>query len=423
MARTGEKYTEATRAVNVERAAVKSRDRYPSSPLSLFSPGLTRVHDGPAGHAEGVFAFVDRSAWPRCAAVRDELERWFARYPDEPDKNDLQRRFRSPDRGQHLGAWWELYLHQVFTSLGYAVELHPRIAGTAKRPDFLLAKGGVSILLEAVTTVSGIVDEAGRAAHREAELLDILDSVSHPDFSISVEIESVGPNTLKRKLVTGPLLARLNELDANGVRWESGSYDDEFVLLDQDGWRVTITPYLRGDRDDPAPHHRMIGMGPVTVGSIDDRSKLAAALESKRSRYGRPELPYVVAVLREGFSPDDEDAMSALVGTHALAYRMRGGPSDARWTRWTRLPDGMWLRGTQANHGEHVSAVLIGDKISELNFADQWPVLWPNPWASRPLVDDLPFAKAVISPGNLDKPTHVEGQHPACLLGIRDRDQ
>jgi len=127
-------------------------------------------------------------------------------------------------------------------------------------------------------------------------------------------------------------------------------------------------------------------------------------------------------VLREGFSPDDEDAMSALVGTHALAYRMRGGPRDARWTRWSRLHDGMWLRGTQANHGEHVSAVLIGDKISELNFAEEWPILWPNPWASRPLVDDLPFAKAVISPENLDKPTHVEGQHHSWL-GIAITEQ
>jgi len=404
MARTGAKYTEASRAMNV------ARTRDAASPLYLFTPGLTRVYDGPAGHAEGAFAFLDRSAWPRCAAARDELERWFARYPDGPERNDrkdLRQRFRSSNRRDHLGAWWELYLHRVFTSLGYAVEPHPRIAGTGKSPDFLLTKGGASFLLEAVTTVSGIVDAAGRAAHREAELLDILDSVSHPDFSISVEIESVGPNTLKRKLIAGLLLARLNELDPNDVRWESGSYDDEFVL-DQDGWRVTFTPYLRGDLDDPDPNHRMIGGGPVTVGSIDDRSKLAAALKSKRSKYGCPELPYVVAVLREGFSPDDEDAMSALVGTHALAYRMRGGPSEARWTRWTRLHDGMWLRGTQAKHGEHVSAVLIGDKISELNFADHSPVLWPNPWASRPLTDDLPFAQAVINPGNLDKPTHVE---------------
>ena len=42
---------------------------------------MVRVDDGVARYAEGDFPFLNRSSWPESARIREEVERWFARYP------------------------------------------------------------------------------------------------------------------------------------------------------------------------------------------------------------------------------------------------------------------------------------------------------------------------------------------------------
>lgn len=413
MARTGEKYTQASRALDAEQAGGQG----PEPQLTLFTPDVVRTHDGTANHAEGMFSFLDRSAWPKSAAVREELERWFREFPSGKDKLDLRNRFRSPDGGQHVAAWWELYLHAMFTRLGYTVEVHPDIAGSRRHPDFLMTRNGSSFLMEAVTTVSGIVDDEDRAEHREAQFLDILESAPHRDFFLGVDIRTVGPNTPKRRAITVPLQRWLDGLDASFPA--EGAHG--MLRINEGGWDVVLTAHLRADRGEPDADTYMVGFGPSKVGMVDDSPKLTAALESKRSGYGRPDVPYVVAVYRDGLSPDDDDAMNALVGTLGVRYRVGGQPGEARLTRQA---DGLWLRGTETGHGEHVSAVLMADQIHTANFAHRWPVMWHNPWAVRPLADDLPFPVATIDPKNLDKPQHRRvATNPGAVLGwVDDQD-
>ena len=65
----------------------------------LFDDGV-RVDDTVARYAEGDFPFLNRSSWPESARIRDELERWFARFPSSAvdaarERRDLRGRFRS----------------------------------------------------------------------------------------------------------------------------------------------------------------------------------------------------------------------------------------------------------------------------------------------------------------------------------------
>ena len=71
----------------------------------------------PAKETEDTFAFLDRAAGPYWQRVRDNMENWFASYP-AGGRQDLARRLRSSRGTEHRGAWWELYLHALFTALG-----------------------------------------------------------------------------------------------------------------------------------------------------------------------------------------------------------------------------------------------------------------------------------------------------------------
>src|SRR4051794_32827988 len=110
--------------------ATSNRNEASDPELKLFSDG-PRTNPGPATHSEADFAFLDRVAQPYWERVRGELEAWFAAYPRNETGRDLRSRFRKADPAQHCAAWWELYLHRLFTLAGYDAEPHPRLVGTS----------------------------------------------------------------------------------------------------------------------------------------------------------------------------------------------------------------------------------------------------------------------------------------------------
>src|SRR6266508_6440058 len=99
----------------------------------LFDP-TERTYTGPADEAEPHFTYWNRSARPLARHIRQELELWYAHYPD--GTNDLRSRFRSADDVQHQAAFFELFLHELLLRLGCTVEIHPAVPGTSKRPEF-----------------------------------------------------------------------------------------------------------------------------------------------------------------------------------------------------------------------------------------------------------------------------------------------
>jgi hypothetical protein len=158
-----------------------------------------RTDPTPALYAEDSFAFMNRAAGVVWERIRDELERWYAAFPED---TDLRQRFRSRDPRQHYAAWWELYLHNLFTSLGYRLTVHPEIPGTKGHPDFLIERDDESFYLEAATIFSGIV-AAGRRAHLEGEVQDIINTIDPFDFMVSLSYERVGERMPGKRAITG----------------------------------------------------------------------------------------------------------------------------------------------------------------------------------------------------------------------------
>ncbi|HLI50428.1 MAG TPA: hypothetical protein VKU87_01450, partial [Thermomicrobiaceae bacterium] len=113
-----------------------------------------RTSDGtsalPPEHGEQFYTFLNQAAGEPWQQVRDTLTQWLSHYPAD-DRPALVARFRRTDRRGFLGAFWELYLHELFRRLGFLIELHPRVAVTTHRPDFRLRRGTSMLYVEAVT--------------------------------------------------------------------------------------------------------------------------------------------------------------------------------------------------------------------------------------------------------------------------------
>ena len=95
--------------------------------VTLFDD-FERADASPGRYDESRYRFLNRVAQPYCQRIREELERWYADFPDDQRNFDLSKRFRRPESNQHFGAWGEPYLHRLFRCLGFDVEVDPRCA-------------------------------------------------------------------------------------------------------------------------------------------------------------------------------------------------------------------------------------------------------------------------------------------------------
>ncbi len=147
-----------------------------------------RTNDNPSEDGEPLFTFINRAAGENWRSVRELLSEWVAAYPNS-DRAALISRFRRTDRRGFLGAFWELYLHELFRRLGFAIELHPTIDGVRHRPDFLLSKEGTCVYVEAVTKYEPQSYSADD--ERLASLIDAIGRVESRDFVVELDARQI----------------------------------------------------------------------------------------------------------------------------------------------------------------------------------------------------------------------------------------
>lgn len=381
----------------------------PRARLTLFSE-MERTDPSHARFGEDSFTFLDRVDQKFWARVRDVLEHWFAEYPAD-DAKDLRGRFRDKNPARHYAAWWELYLFSLFRKLRFRVDVHPSLPDVSARPDFRVTGPGGSFLLEAATTFSGIVDE-GRNAIREGWILAAVEEVHAPDFFVSIQFEHVGRERPGVREIVAPIEAWLATLDPDAS--DRPLMDGPKQAFEPRDWKfelsaVPVSPESRGK-----PCHRVLGIGPMTTGFVNDVSKLKATLERKRSKYGKPEEPMVFAVLLMSPVVDNEDIEQALLGE--IAWRF--DPDEPSEGEWVRQRNGIWMKGSEAQ-AVQISAVITATGLMPWVAAKIWPRLWTNPWASHPLDAKLPLSSAVTDEHGAV--TYVDlDESPASVLGLSD---
>lgn len=109
-------------------------------PDSLFSSG-PRSDNGPAPYAWSAYRALDHSHFQRSAETRRELDDWFSRLPPKA-ATQIGGRFRDDNDVVHLGAFLELYVHELGLRMGAEVDIDVgNDEADSRRPGFLLRWG------------------------------------------------------------------------------------------------------------------------------------------------------------------------------------------------------------------------------------------------------------------------------------------
>ncbi len=154
--------------------------------MTLF-PETTRSDPAPARGAETTFEFLDRVQGPFWDRLRALLNQWVRDYPAQ-HRTDVQERLRSSD-DQFQSAWWELYLFTALSRSGRQVVVHPSLAWTTRRPDFLVREpDGTEWLLEAAVVVGSLDGDE----QRRADVVDALNSMETSDLWLAIQWRRTG---------------------------------------------------------------------------------------------------------------------------------------------------------------------------------------------------------------------------------------
>jgi hypothetical protein len=96
---------------------------------------IERTYTRPSDHNENPYEYYNRSARKDISIIRETLNEWFRKYPNDEKlnlKNSFIKKFDD--------CFYELFLYQLFTRLGFDIQIHPDLPNTSKKPDFLLKK-------------------------------------------------------------------------------------------------------------------------------------------------------------------------------------------------------------------------------------------------------------------------------------------
>lgn len=219
---------------------------------------------------------------------------------------------------------------------------------------------------------------------RDADVYNVLDKAKLPaGWRLGLDIVAHGDKP-----------AALNKMRGAVEKWAAEVARTDPTILprktfDYEGW--SIMALYGGFNGTPAKRSIASAMGNVRV--IDPSLEIRQAVEEKGSRYGTMQDPYLIVVADckeelSGGKNNGEALVEAMFGTIVteITKDSNGGPV----LKDVRKADGYWGTPDSPKH-RAVSGVLLLPKPHLWDMReDRWqPILVRNPWAERPLPDDL----------------------------------
>lgn len=385
--------------------------------MPLFDQ-VNRNETRPRRQNESSFDYMNSSARPGIAAIRDLLENWFEQWPDGA-KADVSARLRSRDTVQHESAWLELFWHEVLRSSGYAVEIHPVVANVRTNPDFVARSNGTSNFYLEATLAMPPVDLA--ADRRLAELHDTLDRMNSPDYFIEVQYRGTPQDNIRGRIIREHLERWMQCLDLDEIRqlYAKQNYQalptftwPEHSLL------LTFRPIPKSPELQGRPGARPIGIvAPLEMRIVRTHDDICAAIDGKATKYGDLQLPLVIAINVMDDFCGNADIWNALFGEEQIvAIRQPNG----EWRDELRRDlNGAW-HGRGGPRNTLVSAVVITHQLSPANLRTRAVELIHNPWAAHPLpAESITLVQHTINPAD-GRIHRVDGTNIATLLHIPD---
>ena len=346
---------------------------------------------------ESTFSYLNVSARVPMTAARQVLEHWFAAYPDA-GKDDLRARFRSPIDSQFKSAFWELYLHELFSRLGFRLDPHPDIDGSSNHPDFLVKAGDEpTFYLEGIVAGLPSVKDAGAEA-RLGEVIDLVNKMEIPEWFLQVEYRGFPDAPPPVKELRKELESWLASLDIKAIDAALKAQEWDNVPKfewGRNGFSLTFTPSPKSPEAAASPESRPIGILMAHQGSfLATDEDIRRAVRAKSKKYGTLALPLVVAVNVVSDHCDDIDINNALFGSEQIVFTLNADGSTQE--RPERRRDGVWF-GPKGPRNEALSGVLVGRNIEIYNCADddKTPSLINSPYSTHRLAVDYPLPESI----------------------------
>lgn len=345
--------------------------------------------DASPSSGEPMYVFLDRVAGPVWDRIRHLIEAWANDYSPH-GRADVVRRLQSRDDLEFLGAYWELFLFHGLKALGFEVTCHPEVAGTTRRPDFLVEGNKCSFVLEAKVLGD---DHADRMRDkRRAQIEHGLNArVTSNNITVQLQFEKDGTQQAPIGQLAADAQAWLDALDLAHVRQQSyvAGLSGATPLIWQDersGWRIALTPMpwrsSRGGR-------RIVGVVGPHAAWIDDLTPIRKSLYRKAHKYGdKLGKPFVVALGMQRPFADDTDLLDALFGDDV--YQFDPSTGDGKSARKSN--------GLLIGQSRRLSAVLVSKNVAPWSAAKTSLALWKNPAATFPLRCDGGGVITIIDP-------------------------
>lgn len=379
----------------------------------LFDEKL-RTHSGPKTYGERDLDFLERSGRKEADKVREFLNYWIGRFPEE-EQRELISRMQSRDSKAFESATFEIILYAILTNLGATIKIHPDLDnGSEKHPDFLVSFGaGEEFYVEAVLA-SEHSDAELAAERRKNVVLDSIERLESPNFFLGINADGNPDTPPSGKALRRELSAWLATLDPDEVTNTVDKHGVEAfpkMPWHHDGWKIEfeaipIKPEKRGNGQ------RVIGMLSGSARFINKWQPIRDALRSKGNRYGALSKPLIVAVNVETFSLDKIDEMQALYGQEEYVFS-RESPEHQPTMR--RAANGLW-NGPHGPQYTRISGAWLFGGINLWNIVSRKNTVYFNPWAQIAAPDEL--RKLNHASANEEKMEWVDGVSLAELLGL-----
>ena len=363
-------------------------------------------------NAEPHFAYLNASGRRSTSRVRALVDTWYENMPKDV-KKDLRNRFRSSDDIVHLGAFTELYCATLLKRHALGVQAHT-LSPKGKKLDFLATKDArPAFVLECVTAGDSDVEVWENKLIRN--FYDAVNRLQHADFFVIAQFIQAGnrpPSGRRARDFLQPLLA---SVDWQSL-WTALSSGNEGSIpqwvWQYDGWQIHFRPIPKAPELRGIADINMVGIQMDRVRLSQPGKAWLDPLLRKASRYGKLDLPYVIAINGVGMFHRNQNIVDALFGQHAVNIDLRTGRATP-----TRHPNGLWV-GPKGPRYRRVSAVLFLEHLTPWSVAKCNPGLWHNPWANKRLEDDSWLITQHILDAAANKITERKGRMGADLFGL-----
>jgi hypothetical protein len=349
------------------------------------------------------------------ASVRSLLEEWFLRYPEE-HRVEFLGAFQSGNDMQFIAASFELYLHELFLRQGFEVEVHPQVSsGKKTTPDFRVTDPrGISFYLEAVLATDES-DQERAASRRMDVVVDALNRLNCKDFFLGLDTRGSPKTPPNTKKLRKSLDEWLRSLDPDTVAEQlrmGGEIKPPKFYFEHEGWQITFSAFPRSPEKRGKPGIRPIGTQFFGVRWMRTWESIRDAVIRKGQKYGKLEMPLIVAVNVGEFHVDMIDIMQALFGEEQFIVSIERPRSKPIMRR---ALNGLW-NGPKGIRYRRVSGVIIVPDLKPWTFGVRDMAFFHNPWSYKPIASDLFFCRQwMVNKGRM---TSKEGSHPREILGL-----